>query len=51
MTKMDLNNLAGGATAEQINREIINVLSNIKDPNTDQQATLTQTSKQSESLP
>ncbi|MEA5085076.1 MAG: hypothetical protein VB018_13160 [Lachnospiraceae bacterium] len=38
MTKIDLNNLAGGATAEQINREITNVLSNIKDPNTDQQA-------------
>ena len=33
---IDLNNLAGGATAEQINREISNVLANIKDPNTDQ---------------
>lgn len=38
MTNIDLNNLAGGATAEQINREISKVLSNIKDPNTDQQA-------------
>ncbi|MPN15579.1 hypothetical protein SDC9_162913 [bioreactor metagenome] len=33
---IDLNNLAGGATSEQINREIYNVLANIKDPNTDQ---------------
>lgn len=38
MKKIDLNNLAGGATAEQISREIANVLSNIKDPNTDQKA-------------
>lgn len=36
--KIDLNNLAGGATAEQINREIYNILANIKDPNTDQAA-------------
>lgn len=33
---INLNELAGGATAEQINREIERVLENIKDPNTDQ---------------
>lgn len=38
MININLNSLAGGATAEQINREIERVLENIQDPNTDQTA-------------
>ncbi len=32
---VNLNNLAGGGVAEQFNRELLKVLENIADPNTD----------------
>lgn len=35
MKQIDINNLAGGAMAERINRELTKVAENILDPNTD----------------
>ena len=41
--KVDINNLAGGAMAERINRELAKVAENVMDPNTKAEAVRTVT--------